>query len=140
MEHSASKTLSKRNIVVAYRLTAREAAHIDAAGAALKRPRSRADYARAAVLYLARHQVPEPSKPVRLPPRRLPAADTQALCKILGMLGSVSTELARLTALAQAGETSETDKRLAELSLLMTQLRNALYQALLRSPSEVSQP
>ena len=56
------------------------------------------------------------------------------------VLGSVSTELATLTALAQAGDTGQKDERLAELSSLMTELRDALYQALLRSPTEVSQP
>lgn len=140
MENSISKNLTKRDIVIAYRLTAKEAAHIDAAGSALKRPRSRSDYARAAALYLARHQVPEPSKPIRLPPRRLPAADIRLLCKALGTFGGVANDIGELLALAKAGEVCDPNQLLGQLSAQMTELRQALFQALLQSPVTVSQP
>ena len=60
----------RRDIVIAYRLTAQEAAHLTAAGQALRTPRGLADYCRAAALHLARRQVPAPSKPIRRPPPR----------------------------------------------------------------------
>ena len=82
---------AKRDVVVAFRLTASEAAHVDEAAAALKRPRTRGDFSRAATLHGARQRVPEPTPPLRLPPRRLPALDVQMLSRILvdvGQLGS----------------------------------------------------
>ena len=89
---------AKRDIVVAFRLTAAEAAHVDVAAAALKRPRTRGDFSRAATLHGARQRVPEPAAPLRLPPRHLPALDVQMLSRILadvGQLGSHVGDLAR---------------------------------------------
>jgi len=96
MEHTAEKSMTRRDVVVAFRLTPTESAHVDAAGAALKSPRRRADYCRAAALYLARQNVPAPAKPIRLPQRRLPALDTRLLTQILGQLGMVGNNVNQL--------------------------------------------
>jgi hypothetical protein len=94
MEHSPTTSQgSKRAIIVAFRLTASEAGHVEEAAAALKRPRTRGDFCRAAALYIARQRVPEPAKPVRLPPRRLPALDTQLLSKLLAAVGQLGHDL-----------------------------------------------
>lgn len=99
MEHEPTTTrAAKRDVVVAFRLSAAEAAHVDEAAASLRRARSRGDFSRAATLHAARQRVPEPAAPLRLPPRRLPAFDTQILSRILaevGQLGSHVGDLAR---------------------------------------------
>jgi hypothetical protein len=86
-------TKTRRAIVVAFRLTPAEAAHLDAAASALKTPRGRADYCRAAALYIARKRVPPPAKPVAFPPRRKATYDVQRLTQILQQVGQISSRL-----------------------------------------------
>ena len=91
---------AKRDVVVAFRLTAAEAAHVDEAAAALKRPRTRGDFSRAATLHGARQRVPEPAAPLRLPPRRLPALDVQMLSRILADVGQLGSHVGDLACAA----------------------------------------
>ena len=131
MEHQAKKSLTAtRPIIVAFRLTAVEAAHIETAGAALKQPRTRADFCRAIALHAARQRVPEPTKPVRLPPRRLPTFDTQLLCKTLAELGKLGSNLNQLARIANNRGTMPTVASLAEISNDIVSIRFAISQAL----------
>lgn len=94
MKHASTTLLTpKRDVIVAFRLTCVEAAHIDAAAAALRNPRTRGDFCRAATLHAARQRVPEPAKPIKLPPRRLPALDTQLLSKLLAEVGRIGSKV-----------------------------------------------
>jgi hypothetical protein len=85
---------TRREFVVAFRLTPSEVAHVDAAASALKTPRGRSDYCRAAALHIARQRVPPPAKPVALPPRRKATYDIQRLTQILQQVGQISSRLA----------------------------------------------
>ncbi len=126
-----------RCVVVAFRLTPAEAAHLDAAGAALKRPRCRADYCRAAALYQARQRVPPPVKPIRLPPRHKPNLDMQAVAKVLGELGKIGSNLNQIARVANShGRGAEIANLEAMLSELKA-LRAAAVATLSRSPDPV---
>jgi hypothetical protein len=120
---------TRRDLVVSFRLTPFEAAHLDAAGRAMSRPRQRADFARAAALYAAKVRVPEPSKAVRRSARHKPTYDIELLAKILGQLGKVVTDLAQLKA-ASGGRAMPTPRMMADLSIDMIEIRNAVRAAL----------
>lgn len=130
MEHPDEKLLMRRDVVVAFRLTASEAAHVDAAGAALKWPRRRADYCRAAALYVARHKVPAPAKPVRLPPRRLPALDTRLLTQLLGQLGKVGSNVNQLARRAHRDGAAPQEITIKEIAQDVASIRAAILAAL----------
>ena len=82
-----------RTIVVGFRLTESEAAHIQAAGEAMKTPRSRNDFCRAAALYTAKSKVPEPTRPVKNRARSKPSADIEALGRIIAALGKIGSNI-----------------------------------------------
>lgn len=131
MEHAADNSLTKkRDVIVAFRLTQTEAAHVDAAAAALKRPRRRADFCRAAALHVARQRVPEPAKPIRLPPRRLPALDTQLLSKALAELGKVGSNVNQLARVANSTGTPPAAAALTPMTQQITEIRDAIVAAL----------
>lgn len=120
----------RRDTVIAFRLTAQEAAHIDAAGAALRQPRARADYARAATLHLARHQVPAPSKPIQRPARRRPALDTRLLGQILAQVGKLGGNLNQLAKIANSTRNLPTATTLSAIAHELTAIRGTLTTAL----------
>jgi uncharacterized protein (DUF1778 family) len=137
MEHAPEKSLTaKRKIVVAFRLTADEATHIDAAGAALRRPRRRADFCRAAALHIARQRVPEPAKPIRLPPRRLPALDTQLLSMTLGQLGKLGSNINQLARAANQRGGVPDAAVYAAIAHDVASIRDAVAAALRGCPGE----
>ena len=121
--------LTTRDIIVSYRITAAEAAHLDAAGQALNQPRQRADFARAAALHAAKARVPEPPRAVRRPGRRKPPYDVELLAKILGQVGQVSRTLEQV-AKAANGETAIGTRTLAGMTTDIIQIRNAVRAAL----------
>ncbi|WP_395452498.1 plasmid mobilization protein [Azospirillum melinis] len=86
-------TREPRDVVISYRVTAAEAAHIDAAAAKMTPARTRQDWCRAAALHAARIKVPKPPPPRRNPARRLPKADIRALAAVLAQLGKVGSNL-----------------------------------------------
>lgn len=136
MEHETQNSLtSKREIVVAFRLTPAEAARIDAAGAGLRRPRRRADFCRAAALHLARQRVPEPCKPIRLPPKRLPALDTQLLSRILGELGKIGGNVNLIAHAANATRASPATSTLTAIAEDIAAARNAVVAVLKGEPN-----
>ncbi len=93
----------RRDIIVSFRVTALQAAHLDAAGRGLTNPRPRADFCRAAALHLARQKVPSaPSKPVRRQGRRLPALDTRQLAMILAQAGKIGSNVNQLARVANS--------------------------------------
>lgn len=120
----------RRDIVVAFRLTPIEAAHIDAAGKALKLPRGRADYARAIALHYAKQKVPAPSKPIRRPARRRPALDTQILAKLLGQVGKLGNNVNQLAARANANNVLPTAAILGTVAAEVSAIRATLTTAL----------
>lgn len=107
-----------------------EAAHLDAAAATLKRPRRRADFCRAVALHVARQRVPEPAKPVRLPPRRLPALDTRLLSKTLAELGKVGSNVNQLARVANSTGTAPTAATLVTMAQQVAETRDAIVAAL----------
>lgn len=86
----------RRTVIVSFRLSPLEAAHVDAAGAALNNPRHRADFARAATLSAARHKIPPPTRAIRCRARHKPAADVEQLTRILGQLGRLDSSVTQL--------------------------------------------
>jgi hypothetical protein len=131
MEHAKQKSFTaKKNVIVAFRLTATEAAHIDAAGDALKRPRNRHDFCRAAALHLARQRVPPPTKPIRLPPRCLPPLDIQLLSKLLAQIGKLSNEVSMLSDNAKLCGKPLSDTVLGEVMQTLTTLSTAITSVL----------
>lgn len=120
----------RRDTVVAFRLTAQEAAHIDAAGAALRQPRARADYARAATLHLARHQVPAPTKPIRRPARRRPALDTRILGQILAQVGKLGATVNQLAKVANTTQALPKAATLSAIAQEVAAIRGSLTTAL----------
>lgn len=131
MEHATENSLTPpRDVIVAFRLTQMEAAHVDAAAAALKNPRRRADFCRAVALHAARQRVPEPAKPIRLPPRRLPALDTRLLSKTLAELGKVGSNVNQLARVANSTGALPTTAALTVLAREITEIRDAIVAAL----------
>ncbi len=119
-----------RDVIVAFRVTGAEAAHIDAAGAALRQPRGRADFARAVALHAARHAVPRPSKPVRRPARRRPALDTKLLGQILAAIGKVGSNVNQLARVANSTRALPAAEALAPIAAEVAGIRQALVSAL----------
>ena len=120
----------RREVIVAFRLTAQEAAHLMAAGTALRQPRSLADYCRAAALHLARRQVPAPSTPIRRPARRRPALDTRLLGQVLAQVGKLGSNLNQLAKVANSTRNLPTATTLATIAQEVTAIRQALTVAL----------
>ena len=136
MEHSSTTSLTaKRDVIVAFRLTCLEAAHVDAAAAALRRPRTRGDFCRAATLHAARQRIPEPTKPIRLPPRRLPALDTQLLSKLLAEVGRVGGELSQMSRTAFGNQQAAT---LTTMARDVTVIRDTIVTALGGQTNEIA--
>lgn len=119
-----------RAIIVSFRLTPAEAAHLDAAGAALSDPRSRADFARAAALATAHAHVPDPPKAIRRPGRRKPTYDVELLSKILGQLGKIGSNLNQIAKTANSGGGGPSPRMLTDISMDMIEVRNAVRAAL----------
>lgn len=119
-----------RDIVVAFRLTAMEATHVDAAGKALRQPRARADFCRSAALYAAGQKVPAPTKAVRLPARRLPALDTQLLGKLLAESGRVGAVVNELMRASDASGALPTATILASIAADIATIRDGVMTAL----------
>lgn len=141
MEHAADKKFTaKRDVVIAFRLTAIEAAHIDAAGVALRRPRRRADFCRAAALHIARQRVPEPAKPIRLPPRRLPSVDTQLLSRTLGELGKLGSNVNQLARITNQRGAVPSVASLAAIARDVAAMRDAVAAALRGRPDADAAP
>ena len=139
MEHSsATLWTAKREVIIAFRLTALEAAHIDDAAAALKRPRTRSDFCRAATLYVARQRVPEPSKPVRLPPRRLPALDTQVLSKLLAEVGRIGSDVNQVARTATNSCAPPQAAAVATITHDIARVRDAIVTALGGQTNEIA--
>jgi hypothetical protein len=136
MEHSSTTLLTpKRDVIVAFRLTCLEAAHIDAAAAILKKPRTRGDFCRAATLHAARQRVPEPAKPIRLPPRRLPALDTQLLSKLLAEVGKLGGDVNQMSRTVDDGRATAT---LATMAQDIATIRDAIIATLGGQVDEVT--
>jgi len=119
-----------RTVVISIRVRPDEAAHIDAAGRALRTPRGRADYVRAAALHAARAKVPPPAKPVRRPARRLPALDTRLLGQLLGQVGKLGGNLNQLAKAANTSGALPPITAIAELTREVVAIRAALTAAL----------
>jgi len=126
----------KRPVVVAFRLTLREAAALDQAGQTLRHPRGRADFARAAALHAARQRVPEPVKPIRRPARRKPTLDVQELARILGQLGRIGNLLNQLAKVANGSGNLPTVRTLSAIATDMTEMRHATHEALAGTTKE----
>lgn len=137
MKNQIVERLRPRCVVVAFRLTPVEAAHLDAAGAALKRPRCRADYCRAAALYQARQRVPPPVKPIRLPLRHKPHPEMQAVAKVLGELGKIGSNLNQIARVANSHGRSAEVATLEAMLRELEALRAAAVATLSRSPDPV---
>lgn len=139
MEHKSENLLTdKRDIIIAFRLTAREAAHVEAAAASLKKPRTRGDYARAVALYASRQRVPKPSKPIKLQPRRLPALDTQLLSKLLAEVGQLGSDVNQMARAATNCGTPPTGAALMTAAHDIARVRDAVIAALGGRADEVT--
>jgi len=119
-----------REIIVSFRLNAMEAAHVDAAGAALSTPRRRADFARLATLSAARQKAPPPSKPARLPVRRKSTADIEALARVLAALGKVGSNVNQLARVANQQGALPTETILRGIADEVAVTRNLVTAAL----------
>ncbi len=121
--------LTTRDIIISYRVTAAEAAHLDVAGKALSQPRQRADFCRAAALHAAKARVPEAPKAIRRPGRRKPTLDVELLAKILGQVTGVGGNVDKLIATVREGG-GQPPPVLARLSMDVIQIRDAVRAAL----------
>jgi len=120
----------RRDIICSFRLTPVEAAYLDAAGRALRQPRQRADFARAAALHAAKIRVPEAPRAVRRPSRRKPTYDVELLAKILGQVGKVGGNLNQLAKAFNTGAQMPLPPTLARMSMDILEIRNAVRAAL----------
>jgi len=81
-------------------------------------------------LKFANQKVPPPAKPLRLPPRRKPGLDTQALTALLGQIGKIGSNINQLAHHANATGNLPTTAVFADLRAdildIKTQLTNAL--------------
>jgi hypothetical protein len=119
----------RRDIIISFRATPAEAAHLDAAGKALSLPRQRADFCRAAALHFAKSRVPEPPKAIRRPGRRKPTLDVELLAKILAQVSTVAGNVDKLIdAIREDGGLPP--PVLARLSMDVIQIRDAVRVAL----------
>lgn len=121
---------NRRDIVISFRVTPLQAAHLDAAGRALKNPRTRADMCRAASLHAAKQKVPPPSKPVRRPAKRLPALDTRQLASILGHAGKIGSNVNQLARVANSSGALPTVQALREIGAEISAIRASLTAVL----------
>lgn len=119
-----------RSFVVSFRLTALEAAHVDAAGAALPTPRRRADFARLACLSAARQKAPPPLKPARLPVRRKPTADVEMLARVLAALGKIGSNVNQMARIANQRGSLPTETVLRGIADEVAVTRNLVTTAL----------
>ena len=123
-------TPDRRDHVVSYRLTAAEAARIDAAAATMTPTRTRTDWCRAAALHLAKAKVPTPPPPRRNPPRRLPKADVQALAAVLAALGKIGSNINQIAKIANSTgrvpEAAVMKRTAAEVAAAVADVRRAL--------------
>ena len=120
----------KKDVVISFRVSAADAAHIDAAGEVLKNPRHRSDFARAATLHFARQKVPAPTKPLRAPVRRKAAADVLVLSKLLGELGKIGGNVNQMSRHTnQAGGLPSKDV-LQGIAADLLEIKSAITQAL----------
>ncbi len=125
-----------RSVVVSIRFRPDEAAHVDAAGQALRQLRGRSDFCRAASLSAAKAKVPPPSKPVRRPARRLPALDTRLLGQILGQIGKIGGNVNQFAKLANSTGMLPTANTLAAIAAEVTAVRLALTATLRGEPED----
>lgn len=122
---------TRRDIIVSFRVSPLEAAHLDSAGQALKAgARQRADFCRAAALHAAKGRVPEPSKPVLRPGRRLPALDTQLLSKLLAAAVKIGGHTNQLAKHANTTGGQPRIEVLTQIAVDIAELRTALTTAL----------
>jgi hypothetical protein len=119
-----------RSHVVSYRVTAMEAAHMQAAGAALTTPRRLNDFARAAALSAARQKVPPPAHPIRHPARRKPTVDMEALARVLASLGKLGSNVNQLARCANQRGTLPTEAVLRGIADEVAVTRNLVTAAL----------
>lgn len=136
-QNASNLSTKRRDVIVAFRLTGTEAANVDIAATSLKRPRTRGDYCRAAVLHVTRQRVPYPVSPPRLPPRRIPAADTQLLARILAETGRLADRLQDIRDASCPPGTSATED-LRDALVDVSALRAAVVDALGGAAGEVS--
>lgn len=115
-----------RDVIVSFRITADEAGRIDGASSALKRPRSRSDFCRATALYNSQQAVPAPTKPVRHPPKRLPALETRLLSSVLGQLGKLGSNINQMAQVANTAQKLPTERKLDSISTEITEMRSAI--------------
>jgi len=120
----------RRTHVISYRVTATEAAHIRAAGAALTNPRRLNDFARAAALYVARQKAPPPAHPIRHPARRKPTADVEALARVLAALGKLGSNVNQMARVAHQRGTLPTETVLRGIADEIAVTRNLVTAAL----------
>jgi hypothetical protein len=138
MENRSTNLLPpKRDIIVAFRHTGQEAAHVDAAAAGLKRPRTRGDFCRTVTLHASKQRVPEPVKPIRLPPRRLPRLDTQLLSKLLAEVDKVGSAFNKMARTRPSGDPS-TPAMLVTIAADIADIRDAVITALTGQGDEAS--
>lgn len=116
----------RRDIIVSFRVTPAMAAHIDAAGRALRQPRQRADFCRAAALYAAKTRIPEAPKAIRRPGRRKPTRDIELLAKILAQLSKLN-EFAKT---ASGNGQISAPPALVRLTVDISEIRDAVFAAL----------
>jgi len=121
---------SSKSVIVSFRISPLQAAHLDAAGRALNTPRTRADFCRAASLHAARQKVPPPSKPIRRPARRLPSLDTRQLAQILGHAGKLSSNINQLARVANSSCALPTIEALREIGADIAAIRAQLTAVL----------
>ena len=122
-----TNTENRRDIIISFRISPLEAAHLDAAGKSLKNgPRQRADFCRAASFHAAKIRVPAPSKPVRRPSRRLPALDTQILSKLLAQAGKIGGHTNQLAHHANSTGGQVRVEVLQQIAVEIAELRAAL--------------
>lgn len=126
----AEECNTSKTVVVSFRLTPAQTAHIDAAVLGGKIRRTRSDWCRAVALYVAKQKVPEPVKPRRKPARRKPAADIEALARILGRIGKIGGNINQLARHANQGGDLPSKKALAEIADKIDQIRRTVQSVL----------
>ena len=119
-----------RDFVISFRLNGEEIAKLDKVRDDTDRTRN--DYCRSIILSHLELEVPEPIKPVRLPPRKMPTYDRQQLSQILGQLGKIGSninQIARHSNVTRTTvQTGHLDKIQADLFSIKNDVCNALYQ------------
>lgn len=123
----AENTLDR---IISFRVSGLDLAHIQAAGAALASPRSANDFARAATTHACRQKVPAPTKPARLPVRRKPTADVEALARVLAALGKVGSNLNQMARVANQRGALPTEATLRGIAEEVVATRNVVTAAL----------